>query len=117
MLFDLATATEALEDLLDHERRMILAGEIEGLAHGAQHKERLLARLAGATDGPALARIRRKAERNQALLAAAARGLKAARAQIGRIADSEPHARTYDSGGSTRDIAPATPPRGINHRA
>ena len=44
-LFNLSAAADALEDHLDHERKMILSGQIEGLLRATGEKERLLSRL------------------------------------------------------------------------
>ena len=44
-LFNLTAAADALEDHLDHERKMILSGQIDGLLRASGEKERLLARL------------------------------------------------------------------------
>jgi len=117
MLFDVPSAAQALEDLLDHERSMILEGKITDLARGARQKEHLLLRLAASVDDTALGRIRRKAERNQALLAAAARGLKAARNRIGKIATGNAPMRTYGADGTARDIGSRPAQPGVNHRA
>jgi flagellar biosynthesis/type III secretory pathway chaperone len=117
MLFDTSAATDALEDLLDHERRMILAGQIDDLARGTRQKEQLISRLSNLRDDRALARVRAKAERNQALLAAAARGLKAARARIGQIASGGAPLRTYGCDGAATDLGPGQPKPGVNRRA
>ena len=117
MLFDLNTAAEALDDLLEQERRMILDGRIEGLTGTNQHKEQLVRRLADQTDVPALNHLRRKVERNQTLLAAAARGLKAARGQLAAIKGEKPPMRTYGADGAARNLPGDKQKPGGNHRA
>lgn len=117
MLFDSAAAADALEDLLEHERRLILSGHIGDLARSSREKEQLIARLAGANDGVTLARVRRLSERNQTLLTAAARGLKAARTRIANIAAGGTPMRTYDADGAARTLTDAKQKPGINHRA
>lgn len=117
MLFDLNTAADALDDLLDNERQMILEGQIEGLADTTRLKERLVTRLADDPTTPRLLRLRAKAERNQALLAAAARGLKAARSHLINMAGPAAPMRTYTANGAALDLgAPGKNP-GVNHRA
>jgi hypothetical protein len=102
--------------LLDREREMILSGKIDGLPRVTQEKERLIGRLAGMdTETGALARVRGKVERNQELLAAAARGLKAATRRMGAMTKRETNLRTYGRDGASASLTPA--PSGINHRA
>ena len=61
-LFDLSSAAEALEDLLDRERALIKAGRIDQIVRLGAEKERLIGRLArqGAS-APGLERLRAKA--------------------------------------------------------
>lgn len=117
MLFDTPSAVDALEDLLDHERRMILAGKLADVALNAHKKELLLTRLAVTDGSETLDRVRRKAQRNQALLEAAARGLKAARDRLEALVAVPPQTRTYGADGKARDLAGPAAKRGINHRA
>lgn len=117
MLFDIGSAADALEDLLDLERRMILDGKLDGLARATPQKSQLIARLAGATDAILLQRLRQKAERNQELLRAATRGLAAAKTQLARMSESGAPLRTYGPDGSARDLGRSEPIEGINHRA
>lgn len=117
MLFDFHSAAQALEDLLDRERQLILDGKIAEVGRSANHKAHLLARLSGSQDVTLLGQIRRKAERNQALLAAAARGLMAARSRIGRIAAEPAPMRTYGADGSARSLGVRPEQPGVNHRA
>lgn len=116
MLFDF-TAAQALEDLLDRERELILAGKIAELSRIQRHKERLLSRLATQKNGRLLTRIRQRAERNQTLLTASARGLKAARKRIESFTVTSTPMRTYSADGAAQDLRANTPKSGMNHRA
>ncbi len=120
VLFNIANALSALEDLLDHEREVILAGKIGSFQRIAQDKERLLTRLAKVDADPeTLKRVRAKAERNQELLVSAARGLKAATRRLEAIAkrDStrDTNLRTYSRDGASANLV--RNPSGMNHRA
>jgi hypothetical protein len=85
------------EQLLDATRAALLAGDLAALAPLAERCEQLLA--GGLPRDPAgLGRIAAKADRNAALLTAAARGVASARR---RVAELSGGARflTYDSAG------------------
>lgn len=115
-LFNVSAAADALEDHLDHERKMILSGQIDGLLRAAPEKERLLARLPGAAENDAvLERLRRKAARNQELLQAAARGLKSAARRVETLKSPASPLRTYGRDGAAADLSRA--PRGVNRQA
>lgn len=104
-LFSLTAASDALEDLLDHERKLILSGQIDGLLRASQDKERLLARLVATGDDAAVFdRLRRKAERNQQLLAAAARGIKSAARRVEALKTTTASLRTYGRDGTAADL-------------
>ncbi len=114
-LFSLTAAADALEDHLDHERKMILAGEIDGLLRVSAEKERLLAHLPGSGENAeTFARLRRKAERNQQLLLAAARGLKAAAQRVETLKTPATDLRTYGRDGAAATLGNAR--RGVNHQ-
>jgi len=107
-LFSLTAATDALDDHLDHERHLILSGQIDGLLRVRAEKERLLARLPGAVgDSEVFERLRRKAERNQQLLLAAARGIKSAARRVEALNTSAAGLRTYGRDGATADLSNA----------
>ena len=115
-LFSLTAAADALEDLLDHERRLILSGQIDGLLRASGEKDRLLARLPGAGENAeVLNRLRRKADRNQKLLAAAAQGLKSAARRIEAMKTSTTSLRTYGRDGAAADLTNA--PGGFDRQA
>jgi flagellar biosynthesis/type III secretory pathway chaperone len=117
MLFDLGSAADALEDLLDLERRMILDGKLDGLARATPQKSQLIARLADVPDLAPLQRLRQKAERNQELLRAATLGLAAATTQLARMSSGGAPLRTYGPDGSASDLGKPVPLKSINHRA
>ena len=107
-LFNLTAAADALEDLLDHERSLILSGKIDGLLRVSGEKDRLLARLPGSGDTTdMLDRLRRKADRNQKLLAAAAKGLKAAARRVEALNTTTTSLRTYGWDGAAADLTKA----------
>ena len=115
-LFSMPAAVEALDDLLDHERQMILAGKIDALLRMGPEKERLMARLPRSVlDPDALVRLRKKAERNQDLLLAAARGIKAASKRIEAMKGQRASMRTYARDGASTDLGGGKP--GFNKRA
>ena len=115
-LFSLSAAADALEDHLDHERKMILSGQIDGLLRASSEKERLLARLPSAGESDAvIQRLRRKAERNQELLLAAARGIKAAARRVDQLRTTQASLRTYGRDGAAADLTNAR--GGVNRHA
>jgi len=105
-LFNLTSAAEALEDLLDRERSLIKSGRIDAVVRLGHEKERLLGRLSRHPDGAdILRRLQSTAERNQALLTAAARGIKAAANRLETIRAGQPGLRTYGRDGAATDLA------------
>ena len=115
-LFNLSAAADALEDHLDHERKMILSGQIESLLRVTAEKERLLGRLPRAGDNDeVIQRLRRKAERNQQLLLAAARGMKSAARRIDSLRKVETGLRTYGRDGAAATLVTAR--GGVNRQA
>ncbi|HHS93935.1 MAG TPA: hypothetical protein ENK63_01130 [Rhodobacterales bacterium] len=117
MLFDVNIAADALDDLLDNERGMILEGRIDGLADTTRQKERLIARLGEHPSVPRLLQLREKIQRNQSLLSAAARGLKAARARLDHLSGTGAPMRAYSANGAAFDLVTPGKKPGINHRA
>lgn len=91
---------DALEDLLDKERAAILDGALEDMGRIASEKERVLERRElTAPDQKALDRVRRKAARNQQLLAAAIRGVRAVTARLDVLRNGPSDMNTYDRTG------------------
>ncbi len=99
-------ATEAICAELDGVYAALRAGRIEGLSAMAVRLEAGLASLAD-PGAEALATIRHRAARNAACLAAAGRGVRAARRRIAEIRAIEAGCVTYDMHGR-RDEAGAS---------
>lgn len=115
-LFSMANLIVLLEKLLDTERTAILEGQIGSFQRFAQDKERLLAGLSKVKADPGdLQRVQRKAERNQELLAASARGLKAATQRLEKMTKREDNLRTYSRDGASATLT--RNPGGVNRRA
>ncbi|TDL81530.1 hypothetical protein E2L08_05270 [Palleronia sediminis] len=95
-------AAERAAALLTEERRLLLAGDLGGLATLLPQKEALAEALRGMKMTVAdLEALRRDTARNRALLDAARNGLEAARARIDDIREaSQP--RTYSRRGERR---------------
>lgn len=98
-----------LESLLDATRAALLAGDLDGLAGLTRQLE---AALAGAALSPAdLAALQLRASHNARLIAAASRGVRAARRRLAEVTACQGLV-TYDAAGR-RDVvaAPALPVR------
>lgn len=101
-----------LERLLEEERAALLGGDLARLPTLIAGKERLLLALEQATarpDATALDRLRERATANQALLDAALRGVRAARARLETARTGGPALSTYDARGKAESHAPARP--------
>ena len=115
-LFDGAGAADAFEDLLEREKRLILAGDIDGVHRLSREKNRLMKRLAKSRIDPErLARLRVRADHNNTLLEASARGFRAVQAQLARLSDAGVEHRTYARDGRRRDLGRGA--NGMNRRA
>ena len=115
-LFDGHGAGAALSDLLDREKKLILRGDIDGVARLSHEKERLLKRLAkGPFRRGALAGLKAKADRNNALLEASARGFRAVRDQLDTLATAPETHKTYGSDGHRAPVG--RKPTDFNRRA
>ncbi len=116
-MFDRPKAHAALEQLLAQERHNLLAGRFDGLEATLRAKTRLLDRLRSErTDPRQLEALRTKALRNQALLAAAGKGIEAARNRLAAIQATPDPMRTYARDGTTAAIAPPNR-KDVNRRA
>jgi len=105
-LFKALNTLDALEDLLERERRLILTGDLDPLARLAPEKSRLLERMARAGGtAQAFERLRRKTERNQDLLLAAARGIRSAAARLTSPNPVQAPLRTYDRSGQAQTLS------------
>jgi len=100
---------DALEDILDKERLAILDGALDDIDRIAREKETFLdGRDLLAHDVKTLERIRRKAVRNQHLLAAAIRGVRTVTARLEALRNGPGELSTYDKSGhkTTLGIGP-----------
>jgi hypothetical protein len=101
-------AAARLESLLADLRERLSSGDFGVLdALSAQIAAALETLAAAPADPDALHRIRALADRNAAALAAAARGVRAARQRLRDVADAGAGLGTYDSGGRRQIIAAA----------
>ncbi len=109
-LFNMPTALDNLEDLLDRERKAILSGNLEALSRMVGEKTRLMERLGKAEADPGrVERLRIKAERNRQLLNAVQRGIRSVSEQLAAMKAQKTPLRTYDSSGQSRNISNARP--------
>jgi len=116
-LFDQLAPEAVLDRLLTQEHRDLLAGRLDALGRLAREKEQIVARLqTGSPTLHQLDRLRIKAERNQVLLAAAARGVQAARDRIDAIRSGPAPMRTYASDGGAAEM-PRARKTDVNRRA
>ena len=93
--------------MLDLEQRLLQAGNLAGLEALVERKTRLATLLA--SEKPDLPkdryqRLSARAAQNEALLAAAQRGLKTALAQLRRVAEGEDQS-TYSAEGTRQSLA------------
>lgn len=115
-LFNIPSVVDALEDLLDRERQAILTGNLDSIARQLAEKTRLLENLPTATaDLAHIARLKAKADRNQELLIAVARGIKSATQRLKELNKPAAVLRTYDEGGASREIV--APKSSLERRA
>jgi len=106
-MFSRRDTFDSLEDLLDKERAAILSGNFGTLSRLMAEKERLLRAVGAPGSARGLARIKQKADRNQAMLHAASRGVRAAADSLKKSAAGARPLKTYDRSGQRRDQAPA----------
>lgn len=99
---------EPLSDLLEEERRLILAGAWDALDQLAPRKAASLSSLEGG-DPAALAPLARGLARNQALLAAAIDGLREAGRRRSALEAARAGLVTYDAQGSRAELPLAAP--------
>jgi len=96
---------DALEDLLDKERAAILSGALEDMGRIAGEKEKVLdSHTLTAPDQETLDRVQRKAARNQQLLSAAIRGVRAVAARLDVMRNGPGEMNTYDSAGQRKTL-------------
>jgi len=98
------TATEDMSLLLDEERECLRMGRFERLGQIADRKERLLQSLAAMPSGAEHRALARSCVHNQALLAAARRGLAAAQSRIAALSGPDRSRGIYDAEGQRRSL-------------
>lgn len=84
------TIYEELEEILDNERECIVGGDYEALREVALKKVKIceiMLTLETPLDQKIVGKIRAKSERNDSLLASAARGIKSAMSQLNEVTD------------------------------
>ncbi|MFV0359031.1 hypothetical protein [Tropicimonas sp.] len=96
----------ALRLVLLEERAALLSGRISDAGALSGRKQDLAERLAGlrVTDPDMLRQLHQEAQRNEALFAAALKGLQAARTRLEDIRRVVGHLDTYTSQGCRRDL-------------
>lgn len=108
-LFNRRTAAQSLNNLLEQERMFLLAGDLNALAKLAPEKERLFKLIPTVSlDAKTLREMAQKADRNQALLLAANKGIRAVSRRIEALRNHKSQLRTYDAGGQRQDLGHPT---------
>jgi len=98
-LFSLRDSVDALNDLLDRERSLILAGKFDVLGRLLKEKERLLTAVGEIGSANRLKPIKAKVERNQAMLLAASQGIRAVSDKLAKRVSNSETFQTYDRQG------------------
>ena len=99
-LFQRRDTGSRLRELLDHEYDSLSSGRLEQLAAILTDKQRLYEDLRhNRPDAVMLSEIRSKAERNQHLIDAAARGIRSALERLEQLAGPKGELVTYDQRG------------------
>ncbi len=97
-----------LEQALDRVQEGLQRGVLSGLAAGVAEIASLMPGIAGLDDLTLARRLHTKAARNQACLAAAARGVRAARRRLTEVATAQTGLSTYDGQGRRAALQPDT---------
>jgi hypothetical protein len=96
---------DALNDLLDRERRALLAGDLEGLGRLLPQKEAMLHRLSQEAVGDApFDGLRRRLRRNQVLLDGALEGIRSVADRMAGLRRARGSIDTYDRAGRKHSI-------------
>ncbi len=98
-MFERRDTRDQLVDLLERERKAITTGNFEMLGRLAPEKDRLLRAVGAAGNTGDLVHLRERADRNQELLQAAARGLLSVRERLKQLRTIRQDVKTYDSTG------------------
>ncbi|MGH1330250.1 MAG: hypothetical protein ACRBBK_05165 [Paracoccaceae bacterium] len=108
-LFKTGPAADALEDLLEAEHKAILKSDYEMLERLLPVKEKLLMQTAKeAAIGDSLTRLRLLSDRNNALLAAAAKGVNAAVNRLRKLREGPDPLQTYGPAGQRQSLSPTS---------
>ncbi len=103
-------ALHRIETLLKDERAALLGGNLRALPELLAKRDSLLSGLAvGADDRPRLRELRRLAQRNTELAAAARAGIQAAAARVSAIRAAAGPIGSYSATGARQDIGTARP--------
>lgn len=100
------TDIDALDDLLDAERRALLEGNLDDIARLHHRKEQLIDGLNnwGGEDTANLASLNAKLQRNQALLDTALNGIRSVARRLAAIRRVRQSLDTYDSAGRKNTV-------------
>ncbi len=113
-LFQKRNTGQQLRELLDQEYDCLTCGRLDQLGMILNSKQKLFDDLRGARPAAdLLAEIRRKAERNQHLIEAAGRGIRAAIDRLEKLSKADTDLVTYDQGGRLQGAAT---PKGTTRR-
>lgn len=100
-----ASVADSVADLLERERDLIMAGQLEQLARLLPEKERLLGELRETKgDLPALSHMRDIAARNQVLLAAVLRGIRSVKLRLDELKSCRTELKTYTETGQAMHL-------------
>jgi flagellar biosynthesis/type III secretory pathway chaperone len=103
-------ALDRAEDYLERERAILLSGRITELSRLADAREDMLKALADETaDSRRLARLREKAVRNGALLAAASEGVNRAMKRLADLRKATGPIGSYSASGGRCEIGAVNP--------
>jgi hypothetical protein len=101
---------KSVESYLERERRILRNGQITELADLAEDREKALALLGAARgNGPVLQRLRSEVDRNNALMEAAASGLRAAIKRISDLRAASGPIGSYSAKGERLEIGSNSP--------
>ncbi len=97
----LQTLIDRLDTLLEEERRLLLAGDLDAIGDLLSQKERLIDALNATAPGaqPDLGPVQRKVARNQALLDGALQGIRKVAARMAAFRKIRRTLETYDESG------------------
>ena len=105
-LFRSRRVFEQLDDLLERERRAVLAGDFETLRRLIDKKERLIADVSRqAEPSQRMVSLKQKADRNRRLLNAAGDGIRTVSDFLKKLERPDDPLRTYDQSGSVQSHA------------